>query len=71
MGWRDDELADLRWHWGGAYDIIFPGRTFSALRRDGLACVTALTAGGLRRKIRADYPRHIVKPHIGQRRDHG
>jgi hypothetical protein len=55
MGCRHCELADLRWHWGTAYEIIFAGRTFSALRLDGLGSVTALTAGELRRLIGADY----------------
>lgn len=61
MGWRDDELADLRLHWGGAYEICFAGRTFSALRRDGLGSVTALTADRLRQLIREDYSAHAVR----------
>jgi len=62
--WIDDDLADLRWHWGSAYEICFAGRTFSALRRDGLGSVTALTADGLLRLIRADY---LSRPVRGRR----
>jgi hypothetical protein len=57
---RDRDLADLRWHWGEAYEIVFAGRTFSALRRDGLGSVTALSANDLRRLIRADYAERPV-----------
>jgi hypothetical protein len=60
MSWKDDELADLRLHWGGAYEICYAGRTFSALRRDGFGSLTALTADGLRGLIRQDYARHPV-----------
>jgi hypothetical protein len=63
MNWRETELADLRWHWGEAYEIIYAGRTFSALRRDGLGSVTALTADELRGLIRADY---LTRPVTGR-----
>jgi len=49
------ELADLRWHWGSAYEIICAGGIFGALRRDGLGSVTALTADELRQLMRQDY----------------
>jgi hypothetical protein len=61
MACRECELADLRWHWGEAYEIIPAGSIFSALRRDGLGSVTALTADGLRSLIREDYMARPVR----------
>jgi hypothetical protein len=55
VSWEDDELADLRLHWGDAYLITRVYGMFRAKRRDdGAACVSP-TAEGLRRMIRENY----------------
>ena len=54
------QLADLRWHWGDAYEITWTGE-FRAVRRDnGLALETAW-ADELRTLIRSDYTRRPVQ----------
>jgi hypothetical protein len=63
---QPDTLDELRFHWGGAYDIAASGDTFTARRRDGRGDLLAdPLPEGLRRLIRADYeampvPRHTV-----------
>jgi hypothetical protein len=51
------ELADLRWHWGGASRITARYGMFRAERRDDGAAVSCATAAGLRVLIRDDYAR--------------
>jgi len=48
-------LADLRYHWGAAYEITQAGGTFRACRRDDGTALTADAALRLSAKIRADY----------------
>ena len=54
-GQRDHEIAGLRWHWGGAYEITWEHGMFRAARRDDGSAVSAPTAGHLTAEIRADY----------------
>jgi len=59
MTWGDEpcdgDLADLRWHWGDAYDITVQNGMLRAARRDDGAAVTATTAERLAAEIRTDY----------------
>jgi len=48
-------LADLRYHWGAAYEITQAGGTFQACRRDDGTALTADATLRLSAKIRADY----------------
>jgi len=51
-----DELDELRFHWGDAYDIAVADGVFTATRRDGRGGRLAdPSSGGLLRQIRADY----------------
>lgn len=54
--WEQRQLADLRWHWDGAYRFTMAGDTWIATSV-GLPAValTADSAAGLRAKVRADY----------------
>ncbi len=52
---RSRALADLRWHWGDAYQISFVHGMFRAERRDDGAAVSAASASALRDLIRDDY----------------
>jgi hypothetical protein len=52
---RDDDLADIRWHWGDAYEITWEHGMFRAVRRDDGSAGIALTAELLRAEIRTDY----------------
>jgi hypothetical protein len=58
---RGAQLADLRWHWGEAYDITWAGR-FRATRLDDGTVLEAGTAEQLREMVRADYSQRPVKP---------
>jgi hypothetical protein len=53
----DDEsaLAELRWHWGAAYEISIAGNTWTARRRTGTSFVAASSAGELLHLMREDY----------------
>jgi hypothetical protein len=53
----DDEsaLADLRWHWGVAYEIGIAGTTWTARRRTGTSFVAASSADDLLHLMREDY----------------
>jgi hypothetical protein len=52
----DNELAELRWHWGSAYAITRPRlRTWLAERRDTREVLRAATADELLELIRDDY----------------
>lgn len=51
-----DALADLRFHWSGAYDITYQGGQYRAARRDGQGDALAdPLPEGLRLRIKADY----------------
>ena len=56
---RGMQLADLRWHWGDAYEITWAGK-FRAVRRDNGRALQAESADELRTLIRSDYTRHPV-----------
>jgi len=49
------ELEDLRWHWGGAYDISEGSGAWRAVRADNQAALVAASAGELHDLITADY----------------
>lgn len=53
----DDEsaLADLRWHWGAAYEISIAENMWTARRRTGASLPPADSAGELLHLMRADY----------------
>jgi hypothetical protein len=54
--WAEQELADLRHHWGSAYLITRPGPdVWVAQRRDTRETLRADTPLGLRDKILANY----------------
>lgn len=53
------QLADLRWHWGDAYEIAWAGE-FRAVRRDNRLALEAASADELRTVIRSDYSRRPV-----------
>ncbi len=51
-----DELDELRFHWGSAYDIGADGGVYTARRRDGKGAPLADSLPeGLRLRILADY----------------
>lgn len=56
---RGMQLADLRWHWGDAYEINWAGEVRAVRRDNGLALVAA-SADELRTLIRSDYTRRPV-----------
>ncbi len=69
------QLADLRWHWGDAYEISWVG-AFRAVRRDNDLVLTVASAEELRRLIRSDYtrrpvPRRFRTSHTDRLRRHG
>jgi hypothetical protein len=57
----DGVLDELRFHWGGAYDITAVGGVFTATRKDGQGGgLTDPLPEGLRLRIVADYERMPV-----------
>ena len=52
---QQDELADLRHHWGTAYRISVDRGQWIAARRDTGEALTAGSAGELAELIRTDY----------------
>lgn len=56
---RGMQLADLRWHWGDAYEINWSGAFRGFLRDNGLR-LEAASADELRALIRSDYTRRPV-----------
>ena len=52
---RGHRLAELRWHWGEAYEITWDNAQFVAARRDNGAALKAETPGELWDQIRDDY----------------
>jgi hypothetical protein len=61
---RGRQLADLRWHWGDAYEITWAGR-FHAWRRDDGAVLSARSSEELRELIRCDYGHRPVARRFG------
>jgi hypothetical protein len=58
--WAAD-LADLRWHWGGAYRISYPAPgVWIAQRRNSKGTLRAATPEALLTLIRDDYARQPV-----------
>lgn len=55
-----DELAELRYHWGGAYQFWTAQGTWFAQRADNLRIIRADSPGTLRQKIILDYGRKPV-----------
>jgi hypothetical protein len=65
VGDYDDDLPDLRYHWGSAYLISHPKLgLWIAQRRDTRETLRAESASELLEKIRADYARHPVSRRI-------
>jgi hypothetical protein len=56
----DAALADLRWHWGEAYEITEACGVWRAVRLDNQRAVVATEAEELRDLITADYARQPV-----------
>jgi len=54
---RGMQLADLRWHWGDAYEITWASE-FRAVRRDNGLALQAESADELRTLIRSHYTGH-------------
>ncbi len=55
-GWQLDQLEELRFHWGSAYEIDRAGSVCTARRRDGKGGILAdPLPEGLRLRIAADY----------------
>jgi hypothetical protein len=56
-----DALEELRFHWGGAYEIDVADEVYIARRRDGKSApLTDALPEGLRLQIVADYERMPV-----------
>lgn len=54
--WEQQQLADLRYHWAGAYQFTICGSRWVAMSMMLPAvALTADSADGLRAKVRADY----------------
>jgi hypothetical protein len=58
--WDAEDLAELRWHWGGAYVINGSDGVWIATRTDNGTTVFATSAEQLLEKIRRDYAREPV-----------
>jgi hypothetical protein len=59
-------LGELRWHWGGAYEITNRGPGWRARRKDGLGgWLAAPDPRALVEMIRADYQRDPVSRDVG------
>jgi hypothetical protein len=52
---RDTALADLRWHWGDAYEISEASGAWRAVRLDNGVTLVASDPGELRDLIVGDY----------------
>jgi hypothetical protein len=62
---RGRQIADLRWHWGEAYEIGWADGTFTAERRDDGLELTAPTAEKLYEQIAVDYRTRPVDREFG------
>lgn len=59
---RDEDLADLRYHWGSAYDIrVTEAGIWRAIRRDNGRTIVTACAGDLHTLVVADYVAEPVK----------
>ena len=58
---RDEILADLRHHWGEAYEITEACGVWRAVRLDNQRALVASDAGELRDLILADYADRPVR----------
>lgn len=58
--WRDEALAALQWHWGGAYEVTEASGVWRAVRRDTGRTLVATAPEGLRDEILTDYTAHPV-----------
>jgi hypothetical protein len=56
----EEAVQDLRWHWGGAYEITFTGSAYIATRRNNGRELTADTAEDLHDLIVTDYAAMIA-----------
>lgn len=56
---RGRELADLRWHWGDAYEFSWAAGLYQARRRDTGDLLACSGVRGLLGLVRADY---VAKP---------
>lgn len=64
--WDEEELADLKHHWGEAYNIAHLGpETWVAQRRDSHNTVGARTPARLLERIRQDYRERPVSRQPG------
>ena len=52
---RRRDLAHIRFHWGGAYEVCWESGMFWFRRRDNGAIIQCSTAARLLSEIRADY----------------
>lgn len=59
---RSHQVANLRFHWGEAYDISWRDGAFRAVRRDDGTPVCALTYRELSETLRDDYLDRPVIP---------
>jgi hypothetical protein len=57
---RERQLADLRWHWGDAYEFGWADGSFRAARRDTGEVITCRTGEGLFALVMTDYERRPV-----------
>lgn len=65
--WDEEELADLKHHWGEAYNIARLGlETWVAQRRDSRSTVGAKTPARLLERIRQDYRERPVPRQAGE-----
>jgi hypothetical protein len=62
---RGSQIADLRWHWGEAYEIGWTDGKFTAERRDDGDLLTASSAEELYERIAADYRNRPVSREYG------
>ncbi len=54
-GGQPDELDELKYNWGSAYEIAADGGVCTATRRDGKGTLADPLPEGLRLRIQADY----------------
>ena len=65
---RGHQLAELRWHWGEAYEITWRNGAFRAIRRDNHAAVSAAEFARIHQLIIDDYAaKPVPRPAWSQR----
>jgi hypothetical protein len=62
---QGDPLAELRWHWGSAYNIDCYQGTWTATYKGDTYVMSAISADDLRWRIWDDYPRRKIPRAIG------